>query len=306
MASTSGISWTDATWNCLAGCEAVSPGCANCYAATMTRRLEAMGQKDYTGLTTAKHFNGTVRCLPDKLSIPLKWRKSRRVFVNSMSDLFHEDVPDEFIDRVFAVMALCPNHTFQVLTKRAERMQAYMELLDIVRLSTAVGEFKPRVREDDPWLTPWREDVVAPFERTGAIPNVWLGVSCERQQEADERIPWLLKTPAAVRFLSCEPLLGPIDLHGDIEKWAADCWIYRGWHSRMDKVNPIQWVIVGGESGGNRRSCQLAWITSIVEQCKAAGVPVFVKQDAALRSGKQGRIPDDVWATKEFPAIQEA
>lgn len=258
MATNSHIEWTDASWNCLAGCEAVSPGCAHCYAATMTRRLEAMGQKDYAGLTTDKHFNGTVRCLPDKLAIPLRWRKPRRVFVNSMSDLFHEDVPDEFIDRVFAVMALCPQHTFQVLTKRAARMQRYMAPMarkfgdagPAVALSQLLGQhgetedlIRKRLRGE-------------PLETTRPLSNVWLGVSVEDQKRKD-RMDFLRQTPAAVRFLSCEPLLedlGELDLEG------------------------IHWVIAGGESGHGARPCDLSWIRSIIDQCQDWKVPCFVKQ----------------------------
>lgn len=266
MANNSHIEWTDASWNCLAGCEAVSPGCANCYAATMTRRLEAMGQKDYAGLTTAKHFNGKVRCLPHKLDVPLKWRKPRRVFVNSMSDLFHEDVPDEFIDKVFAVMALCPQHTFQVLTKRPERMCQHMNgkyLTDGVESECCTFLNAGLGKEPNPKAWP--------------LPNVWLGISAEDQQQADERIPWLLKTPAAVRFVSAEPLLGPIDFGNDL---LPSLLSLRGclkpdWTPRSDKVD---WVIVGGESGSGARPCNLEWIRSIIGQCKAAGVACFVKQ----------------------------
>jgi protein gp37 len=261
MATSSNIEWTDASWNCLAGCEAVSPGCAHCYAATMTRRLEAMGQADYTGLTTAKHFNGTVRCLPDKLTIPLKWRKPRRVFVNSMSDLFHEDVPDEFIDRVFAVMAVCPQHTFQVLTKRAERMSDYCRRLPATYIHQVADDFGA--------LSELR-DIHFP------LPNVWLGVSAEDQQRADERIPWLLKTPAAVRFVSAEPLLGPIDFLS----WLALGPGKAAWHlATYGDSQPLHWIIVGGESGSGARPCNADWVRSIVGQCKAAGVVAcFVKQ----------------------------
>lgn len=302
MAANSGIQWTDATWNCLAGCEAVSPGCANCYAATMTRRLEAMGKADYTGLTTEKHFNGKVRCLPHKLGIPLKWRKPRRVFVNSMSDLFHEDVPDAFIDRVFAVMALCPQHTFQVLTKRAERMHRYM---------TAEG---CRQRVIEATETVWDEPNTAEFvqehiyQSGGVLPNVWLGVSCEDQQRADERIPWLLKTPAAVRFVSAEPLLGPIDFtiryqvadggHHNMDSLRG----YGGWGDYDRSKYKLHWVIDGCESGPRRREYHPKWSWSIQEQCKAAGVAYFRKQ--MIVNGKVSHDPAEWhadWRVREFP-----
>jgi protein gp37 len=259
VAANSGIEWTEATWNCLAGCEAVSPGCAHCYAATMTRRLEAMGQADYAGLTTDKHFNGMVRCLPHKLDIPLKRRKPTTYFVNSMSDLFHEDVPDEFIAEVFSVMAQCPQHTFQILTKRAERMQALLS-----------GPKDHSLWHPLIW-------------HGGALPNVWLGVSAEDQERADERIPWLLETPAAVRFVSAEPLLGPVDITGfmhdsicfeTLDDIGCIC-------SKPREVH-LDWIIVGGESGGEARPCETNWIRSIVRQCKAAGVACFVKQVGAF------------------------
>lgn len=276
MASNSHIEWTDASWNCLAGCEAVSPGCAHCYASTMTRRLEAMGQKDYAGLTTAKHFNGTVRCLPDKLDIPLRWRKPRMVFVNSMSDLFHEDVPDEFIDQVFAVMALCPQHTFQVLTKRAERMAAFLGRIE-TRIDAVASAILGRIRPAAiPYGTAVGDAVGEYYNRRPAmpLPNVWLGISCEEQQRADERIPWLLRTPAAVRFISAEPLLGPVDLLG-VDTVASKS---MGEDSTLFPADKIGWVICGGESGAGARPCDVSWIRSIVQQCREAEVAIFVKQ----------------------------
>jgi len=268
MAANSAIEWTDASWNCLAGCEAISPGCARCYAATMTRRLEAMGQKAYAGLTTDKHFNGTVRCLPEKLTIPLRWKKPRRIFVNSMSDLFHEDVPFEFIAIVFGVMAACQQHTFQVLTKRAERMQ---EILPEIA--------HPRLRH----VPDYARHLVEPLTKAPRVPwplpNVWLGVSVEDQQRADERIPLLLKTPAAVRFLSCEPLLGPLDIYYGLQS-------ERDLYSRDDRFGipnnastaKVDWVIVGGESGPHARPMHPDWARSLRDQCQAAGVPFFFKQ----------------------------
>jgi protein gp37 len=291
----------------------------------MTRRLEAMGQKDYAGLTTAKHFNGKVRCLPHKLDIPLRWRKPRRVFVNSMSDLFHEDVPDEFIDRVFAVMALCQQHTFQVLTKRADRMYHYMERDH--QYLTEVSEFidgpLTQAQRTAGWMLEVYRDADGlkdgQYEYHGMLPlhNVWLGVSCEDQQRADERIPWLLKTPAAIRFVSAEPLLGPIDF--------SSLRLLRCTGAGID------WIIVGGESGPGARPCDVAWIRSIVGRCNAASVPCFVKQigsnalawDAAAdglggitggggmlswptkdkKGGDQAEWPSDL-RLREFPVVQ--
>ncbi len=287
----SNIEWTDATWNPVSGCTRVSPGCDHCYAVTMTHRLEGMerarrprnGTEDgcsakpgekYTGLTVLngrgdRHFNGVVRCHQDALSIPLMWKKPKRIFVNSMADLFHKDVPFEFIDKVFAVMALCPQDTFQVLTKRPERMAEY---LGVTNRSACVAD-AVRVLRLNGWGNPI-DDPTHLMKMGGfnlnrwPLPNVWLGTSVERQQEADERIPHLMKSPAGVRFLSCEPLLGPVDLNLK----TIDDWDGPGLNTRVD------WVIVGGESGPGARPCNVAWIRSIVKQCKAAGVPCFVKQ----------------------------
>ena len=246
MAKNSAIEWTEASWNPLAGCKEISPGCANCYAAVMAHRLAAMGQAKYQG-TTRKLPNGKVvwtgkiNTDEEALTIPLGWKKPRRVFVNSMSDLLHEDVPDSFIDSVFRVMINCPQHTFQILTKRAERMATYT--------SNRWGTFDGKTYS--------------------LMAHIWLGVSVEDQQRADERIPLLLQTPAVVRFLSCEPLLGPVELRFALSDSKA--------RAVMGSDYAITWVIVGGEGHG-ARPCNLAWIRSIVQQCKAAGVPCFVKQ----------------------------
>lgn len=300
----SNIAWTDRTWNPVIGCTPVSPGCLNCYAATMARRLEAMGKNDYrkvdrpdighdaegpapvsiaVRMNGRDVFTGSVRCLPDRLTYPLKWRKPCRIFVNSMSDLFHEAVPFWFIDHVFTVMAITPRHTYQVLTKRPERMAEY--LTD----ATLPGRIY-RVLSD--WLDQgeqgflgrsWDEahdvtgcringDPTEP-EWNMPLPNVWLGTSVENQATAEERIPHLLRCPAAVRFLSVEPLLEWVELDGI---WgypgSADC-------AELERIRSrIGWIIVGGESGPHARPCNVEWIRSIVGQCKAAGVPVFVKQ----------------------------
>jgi protein gp37 len=308
MSTASGIEWTDVTWNPVVGCTPVSPGCLNCYAATMSRRLEGMGRPEYVGLTVKRKgstraagpedatpataigkvsrdvFNGTVRTLEDRLTDPLRWRKPRRVFVNSMSDLFHEDVPCGFIDRVFAVMALCPQHTFQVLTKRPERMAEY---LDVAGHDWVIG----RSPHPDRWDIALREFRLKAgcFKATWPLPNVWLGTSVEDQSRLDERIPHLVKCPAAVRFLSCEPLLEEVDLC--IPRGCRGC-------NHSGNVFPretcrrcggtgheqsIDWVIVGGESGAHARPCDVGWIRSVVSQCNDAHVPCFVKQLGRLR-----------------------
>lgn len=347
MSTGTGIEWTDATWNPVAGCAPVSAGCANCYAKGQTHRLEAMGQAKYAGLTVlqpsgVRHFNGVVRCCEEALEIPLGWRKPRRIFVNSMSDLFYgterdrayhakhapkgvpfAPVPFEFVDRVFAVMALTPQHTYQVLTKRPERMAEYLDGEAAAagmghRIAQAARELVGRSEMVGPG---WGE-IAGRVEHArdyfddhdGILPNVWLGTSCENQAAADERIPHLLRCPAALRFLSCEPLLGPIDLRPCFDPTGASCcggdetcygngrcpitqWP-RDEHGQL--VRP-DWVIVGGESGGGARPCDVGWVRSIVAQCRAAGVPAFVKQDSGPHSGLQGQMPDDLWSNKEFP-----
>ena len=296
MSTNSSIEWTEVTWNPVVGCTPISPGCDLCYAGVMSHRLAAMGQAAYVGLTVKRKaparaggreratFNGTVRTLPDRLADPLGWRKPRRVFVNSMSDLFHKDVPFEFIDRVFAVMALAPQHTFQVLTKRPERMAEYLADSIAQRRVARVAEAASRID-----TTPYRYQGIV--EGSWPLPNVWLGTSVENQDAADERIPHLLRCPAAVRFLSCEPLLGPIDLSA----------YFGGPYVGLpgDKVHPnynfgIGWVIVGGESGPGARPCDVAWIRSVVAQCKAAGTACFVKQVGSKPRGfAQWHHPDN-------------
>ena len=289
MSTASNIEWTDATWNPVTGCTRVSAGCDHCYAVTMTHRLEGMGQAKYAGLTVLnprgeRHFNGVVRCHEDALEVPLKWKTPRLVFVNSMSDLFHEKVPFEFIDRVFAVMALCPRHTFQVLTKRPGRMAEYLAALDVNRIWRCVGKLigEDAFTKRDAVLPHGSAEESAWWDEGGPLPNVWLGTSVEDQAAADERIPHLLKCPAAVRFLSCEPLLGAVNLSA----------FFGGPYVGLpgDKVHEnynfgIHWVIVGGESGKGARPCNVAWELSIVGQCRAAGVPVFVKQVGARPIG---------------------
>lgn len=255
------------TWNPVAGCTVISPGCTNCYAMRMAARINKMTPgSHYEGLTKIVNGNpvwtGKIAKAPDHIfTAPTKWKKPSLVFVNSMSDLFHEDVPDAFIDRVFAVMALSPRHTFQILTKRAERMRDYVstladEALKWERLGDAAAPYVGNAAYASAGECAW------------PLPNVWLGVSVEDQARADERIPVLLDTPAAVRFISAEPLLGPLDLTG---------------YSALDQI------IVGGESGPGRRPVNLRWLWSIREQCKAAGVPLFVKQ-----IDKRIPIPEDL------------
>jgi len=213
MSDKTGIEWTDATWNPVRGCSLVSDGCKNCYAMGVAGRFGGAGQP-YDGLTTkttqGAKWTGKIMLVPDMLDQPIRWKRPRKIFVNSMSDLFHEGVPDDYIDRVFAVMALAPQHIFQVLTKRPERMRDYLRDKDLEDRITDLW------REDDRDKETW--NIMLPLS------NVWIGVSVENQATADERIPLLLQTPASVRWLSMEPLLGPVDTSKYLnEVWCEDC-----------------------------------------------------------------------------------
>lgn len=308
--SKSSIEWTEQTWNPLGGCAEISPGCVNCYAMTMAHRLAGMGQKKYQG-TTKKLPNGKVTWTGKMnldeaaLQIPLKSKKPTMYFVNSMSDLFHEDVPDEFIDKVFAVMALCPQHTFQVLTKRAERMAAYMGEAKQGHVIRWGGEDRPpanrrhAITQQVEILAPgWEASIRWP------LPNAWLGVSVENKKHGLPRIEHLLKTPAAVRMLSIEPLLEDLGDMTHIET-ANRRSSLGDWFSVFGgpfKDSPgVDWVIVGGESGHGARPFDIAWARSIIAQCKAAGVPCFVKQLGSSpvkdqRANKDGTVfCDKVW-----------
>ncbi len=268
-----GISWTDETWNPIRGCSRVSEGCRHCYAETVAHRFSGPG-KPYEGLTNAQgRWNGTIRVVEAHLRDPLRWQRPRRVFVNSMSDLFHENVSDETIDRIFAVMALAPQHTFQVLTKRPERMRAYVDSRAEMLVYRDAAEYLATPIADALRSVSragghdWPQN--APFAvQSWPLPNVWLGVSVEDQATADARIPLLLQTPAAVRFISAEPLLGPVDLAYPCFNGADSFGVLEGLH----------WVIVGGESGAGARPFDVEWARALVRQCKDAGVACFVKQ----------------------------
>ena len=262
------IEWTEETWNPVTGCTKVSPGCDNCYAERMAKRLKGMGVKGYE--------NGfEVTCHPDRLEAPLHWRKPRVVFVCSMGDLFHEDVPFEFIDQVYAVMALSPQHTFLVLTKRAERMAEYCVELSAhkrslcgaatVMADSVVGGM-----------------IVATRLKEGQLTNVWHGVTAEDQQRADMRIPRLLEVPGK-RFLSFEPMVGPINLNHQYFHEGVTCDWCGGFtgdkgHDCYEPGPGYHAVILGGESGPGARPMHPGWARSVRDQCADDGVPFFFKQ----------------------------
>lgn len=280
------IEWTDTTWNPVIGCRHVAEGCRHCYAETMSKRLAAMGKKDYASILDAKgKFNGRAITRPETLAEPLHWKKPRRVFVNSMSDLFHEDVPFEFIAAVFGIMAACPQHTFQVLTKRPERALAFLNWAD-----ENIGEpdYYARFFDCDPATRQASTDGRAEPTSDWPLKNVWLGTSIATQADADKNVPVLLKCPASVRFVSAEPLIEAVSFTRVIESPTGEPTVHRWLQSGLGKLlgyegSPcLDWVIVGGESGPGARPCDIAWIRSIVEQCKAARVPCFVKQIGAL------------------------
>lgn len=285
MADKTAIGWTDATWNPSTGCDRISEGCDNCYALTMAARLKGMGnpkyQRDGLPPTSGPGFGLSTHL--DTLDLPLRWQRPRRIFVNSMSDLFHAEVASGFIGSVWNTMALAERHTFQLLTKRHGRLRSLLKRW-----------------EDAGWY--WRrEDVVWCGPLGGPLPNVWCGVSVENQKWADIRVPALLDTPAAMRWLSCEPLLGPLDLLNCAGVSAIERDWIGGPGGGSGSPHPlVDWVVVGGESGPGRRPMDLRWLESIVSQCQEAEVPVWVKQDSGPRSGQQGRIPDELFI-QEFP-----
>ncbi len=279
MSDKTGIEWTQATWNPVVGCTHVSPGCDNCYAAReASGRLAAnpATRGIYAGLAEDGRFNGTVRLLPDRLDQPIRWRRPRRIFVNSMSDLFHDSVPDDYIAEVFAVMALAQRHTFQVLTKRHGRMRSLLN--SGLFIASVTAAFLRRAGKAG------AVSIADPGSVVGArvawpLPNVWTGVSVESSRYL-YRVDALRETPAAIRFLSCEPLIGPL---GEVN------------------LDGIGWVIAGGESGPRARPMHPDWVRSLRDQCADAGVPFYFKQwgehlpvpvfDAQANGGRAWRTP---------------
>ncbi len=303
MSDDTGIEWTDATWPITVGCTRTAPagsvqsGCGDasgggCYAEQSVARVNrcqvgAGRPAPYADLVklvkrgdrTVARWTGHAKFFPERLAMPLRWKRPRRIFVSSQSDLFHDDLTNEQIAAVFGVMAAAPHHTFQVLTKRARRMREWFEW--------AAGEFADRQRDIACAPHTFRSMLSAALEFLGPpnkpaldiawhahdrdawpLPNVWLGVSTENQAAADERIPELLATPAAVRWISAEPLLGPIYLGGD--DWRGSRFVPR-----------LNWIVAGCESGHGARPCDVAWLRSLRDQCSSTNVPFFLKQAIA-------------------------
>lgn len=268
------IEWTDATWNPVTGCTKVSAGCDHCYAETIATRFA--GSKAYP-----HGFDVTLR--PERLPLPLKWQRPRRIFVNSMSDLFHSSVPDEYIARVFAVMAATPRHTYQILTKRHGRLRTLLQDRCRCAASHAAGIHFRSMMCDQARSIDGVDPHAVYFEPPWPLPNVWIGVSVEDQATANLRIPALLETPAARRFLSCEPLLGPVDLSTwlGIERYDSFGWgqeMFAAMNGRVGPAGGLHWVIAGGESGHGARPMHPDWARQLRDQCVAARVPFHFKQ----------------------------
>lgn len=321
------IEWTDRTWNPVRGCSRVSPECDNCYAMGQAHRFSGPG-KAYEGLTVIRNgevdWAGHARFVPEMLGEPLTWREPRKVFVNSMSDPFHHSVTDDQIAAMFGVMAACQHHTFQLLTKRADRAREWYEDFDgdymraagladeFLRVSSSVGKEAAKLAGK---LYGHFDDELGESELPWPLPNVWLGTSCGNQKAADERIADILQCPAAVHFISAEPLLGPLQLYALSDgSWydreganrynaltGTAWWSPEGDHGLAGGPK-LDWVIVGGESGRGARPCEVAWIESVIEQCRSYNVPCFVKQlgSRPVVAGAEDLIPSG-WS----PAVRE-
>lgn len=262
------IEWTDATWSPITGCTQIATGCKYCYAKEMHRRLQAMGQPKY------QHDWSEVHWHPEELEKPLHWRKPRMVFVNSMSDTFHEDVPDEFIASIFGIMAATSKHTYQLLTKRPERMRPWFKRI-------AAGNI-PAFQNPLEVCRQFARGVTSDYMSTTdawPLPNVWLGASASTQDDVNRICDVLRLAPAVVRWYSLEPLIAPIPLL---------------------PLDGISWCVVGAESGPHRRECRDEWIIDIIDQCQTAGVPVFVKQSHSY-DGKIIKMP---WLPKSVDGTQ--
>lgn len=276
--SKSKIEWCEATWNPIYGCTPISPGCENCYAKAWHNRF--------------KGGDFSINLRPDKLMEPLKNKKPTRYFVGAMTDIFHEDVPDGVLDEMFAIMALTSWHTFMVLTKRPERMKAYFNSEKILKNITfrSCLLFKQGFIEEENCLCHKLIERMFPF------PNVWLGVTAENQEMAEKRIPILLKTPAAHRFVSVEPMLGAVWLENFFPQIVQED--NEGYVEVTTRG--VDWVICGGESGRNARPVDPDWVLDLRYQCAEAEVPFFFKQWGGKNKAKSGRLIDGV-EVMEYP-----
>jgi protein gp37 len=318
------IEWTDETWNPVTGCTPISPGCDNCYARRMANRLRGRH-----GYPKDEPFRpGTLHA--DKLDQPLRWRKPRRVFVCSMGDLFHPDVEPEHIAAIFGVMAASPRHTFMVLTKRPSSMRKWFEWADDnmeevlafdlhrLNLDTAAerlggsfwsGQYDEYGRCE---AAPYWDDITFPWP----LPNVYLGVTAENQEQADWRIPVLLQTPAAKRFMSCEPLLGAIDCEYPESIYPGGpqyCCVGHECGCMGRPIDPplwwgpydsgLDWVIAGGETGPGARQMLLHWARGLRDQCEAAHIPFFFKKVGGRSAASQAETPDDL-NIRQFPEAE--
>ena len=304
MADHTKIEWTDATWNPITGCTLVSEGCRHCYAARLaaTRLRDHPSREGLARINAAGEakFTGELRFNPQWLDQPLQWKRPRMIFVCAHGDLFHEKAPDEWIDQIFAVMAMSSQHVFQILTKRPERMKSYIGSHH-AHLSAAAERIGYRILDRMPdegvdypahWsatasalihgATPDVPNVMYPRPAMWPLPNVWLGTSVEDQVTTDTRVPYLLDTPAAVRWISAEPLLGPVDLKP--REFAEQC-IRCGEgpnapHDHMDgyRTRGLDWVVAGGESGNQARPANPQWFRDLRDQCAKVDIPFLFKQ----------------------------
>jgi protein gp37 len=314
MVTETSISWCDFTSNPLryrdaAGkdvwaCVKTSSGCSHCYSEALAKRWDrgqAFTRENMEGLTPFIDQKEIRALLTSKKII------GKKVFLGDMTDLFGEWVPFELIDEIFAAMALRPDVTFMVLTKRAERMREYfLNRKGAKNAKNSVLDNMIQVLANaHPVDIKKRFDYRMPSETEWPLENMWLGVSCEDQKTAHERVPELLRCPAAVRFVSCEPLIGPIDLTSlpqemmGTELEPINALLY----DARRQIPKIDWVIIGGESGPLARPMQIEWAQSLADQCAAAGVALWMKQDSGARPGLRGQLPDDLWNTKQFPEV---
>lgn len=261
------IQWTDETINPIVGCSRISEGCRNCYAETASNSGRLQQFQQYQKVA---QWDGTVEFVESQLFKPLTWKKGKRIFICSMSDLFHENIPFSWIDRIFAVISVCEQHTFQILTKRPQRMKEYFEKKPYSRIKTQIKTLPLPIDQLCNTL-----EIVTEIElKKSYFKNVWLGVSCENQKMADLRIPILVNIPAEIRFISCEPLLENIDLN--LEQYPLE-------------IRP-QWLIIGGESGTNARPCNINWLINLADQGKyTEEVFLFVKQLGSNLINNQGK-----------------